>query len=63
MEIKLQITFIFKKMLVWCGMLMANIFTCNSTNVINCTILPVLQDYSFLYYQVYDRASNQINDD
>ena len=44
-------------------MLMANIFTCNSTNVINYTILPVLLDYSFLYYQVYDRASNQINDD
>ena len=45
-----------KKKLVWCGRLMAKIFTFNSTNVINYTIyiLLVSQDYYFLYYQVYD---------
>ena len=43
---------------------MAKIFTFNSTNVINYTIyiLLVSQDYYFLYYQVYDWASNE-NDD
>ena len=45
-----------KKKLVWCGRLMAKIFTFNSTNVINYTIciLLVSQDYYSLYYQVYD---------
>ena len=45
-----------KKKLVWCGRLMAKIFTFNSTNVFNYTIyiLLVSQDYYFLYYQVYD---------
>ena len=53
---------LFKK-LVWCGRLMAKIFTFNSNNVINYTIciLLVSQDY-LLYYQVYDWASNE-NDD
>ena len=54
---------ILKKKLVWCGRLMAKIFTFNSNNVINYTIciLLVSQDY-LLYYQVYDWASNE-NDD
>ena len=45
---------LFKK--IWCGRLMAKIFTFNSTNVINYTIciLLVSQDYFFLYYQLYD---------
>ena len=40
---------------------MAKIFTFNSTNVIKYTIyiLLVSQDYYFLYYQVYDWASNE----
>ena len=44
---------------------MAKMFSFNSTNVINYTIciLPVSQDYCFLYYQVYDWASNENNDD
>ena len=39
--------------------------TFNSTNVINYTIciLPVSQDYFFLYYQVYKWVSNKNNDD
>ena len=39
-----------KKILAWCGRLMAKIFTFNSTNVINYTIsiLLVSQDYYFL---------------
>ena len=43
---------------------MAKILTFNSTNVINYTIciLLVSQDYYFLYYLVYDSASNE-NDD
>ena len=43
---------------------MAKIFTFNSTNVINYTIciLLVSQDYSYLYYQVYDGDFNG-NDD
>ena len=43
---------------------MAKIFTFNSTNVFNYIIyiLLVSQDYYFLYYQVYDWASNE-NDD
>ena len=43
---------------------MAKIFTFNSTNIINYTIciLLVSQDYYFLYYQMYDWASNE-NDD
>ena len=43
---------------------MAKTFTFNSNNVINYTIyiLLVSQDYYFLYYQVYDWASNE-NDD
>ena len=50
-----------KKKLVWCGRLMAKIFTFNSTNVINYTIciLLVSQDYYSLYYQVYDWASDK----
>ena len=53
-----------KKKVVWCGRLMAKIFTFNSTNVIHYTIciLLVSQGYYFLYYQVYDWASNE-NDD
>ena len=45
-----------KKKLIWCGRLMAEIFTFNSTNVIHYTIciLLVSQDYYFLYYQVYN---------
>ena len=41
-----------KNKLVWCGRLMAKVFTFNSTNVIiyNIFILLVLQDYYFLYY-------------
>ena len=42
---------------------MAEILTYNSTNVtsyITC-ILPVLQDYCLFYYQVYDRASNEMS--
>ena len=44
---------------------MAKIFTFNFTNVINYTIyiLSVSQDYYFLYYQVYDWASSEKNDD
>ena len=44
---------------------MAKIFTFNSNNVINYTIciLLVSQDYYFLYYQVYDWASSENNDD
>ena len=40
---------------------MAKIFTFNSNNVINYTIciLPVSEEYYFLYYQVYDWASNE----
>ena len=40
---------------------MAKIFTFNSTNVFNYIIyiLLVSQDYYFLYYQVYDWASNE----
>ena len=40
---------------------MAKILTFNSTNVINYTIciLPVSEEYYFLYYQVYDWASNE----
>ena len=43
---------------------MAKIFAFNSTNVINYAICIFLvsQDYDFLYYQVYDWASNK-NDD
>ena len=53
---------LFKK-LVWCVRLVAKIF--NSTNVINYTIciLPVSEEYYFLYYQVYDWASNEKNGD
>ena len=42
---------------------MAKLFTFNSTNVISYTIciLLVSQDY-FLYYQVYDWASNETDD-
>ena len=49
------------KKLVWCGRLMAKIFTFNSTNVINYAIciLLVSQDYYSLYYQVYDWASDE----
>ena len=45
-----------KKKLVWCGRLMAKIFTFNSTNVFNYTIciLLISEDYYFLNYQVYD---------
>ena len=45
-----------KKKKVWCGRLKAKTFTFSSTNVINSSIciLPVSQDYCFLYYQVYD---------
>ena len=45
-----------KKKLLWCGRLIAKIFTFNSTNVIHYTIciLRVSQDYFFLYCQVYD---------
>ena len=52
-------------LLVWCRRLMAKIFTFNFTNVINYTIyiLSVSQDYYFLYYQVYDWASSENNDD
>ena len=52
-------------LLVWCRRLMAKIFTFNFTNVINYTIyiLSVSQDYYFLYYQVYDWASTENNDD
>ena len=44
---------------------MAEIFSYNSTNVISdiVCILPVLQDYCFLCYQVYDWAFNENNDD
>ena len=44
------------KKLVWCGKLVAKIFTFNSTNVSNYTIciLLVSQGYYFSYYQVYD---------
>ena len=54
-----------KKKLVWCGRLMAKVFTFNSTNVINYTIciLFVLQDYYYLYYQVCDWASNKNDND
>ena len=43
---------------------MDKIFTFNSTNVVNYTIciLLVSQDYSYLYYQVYDGDFNG-NDD
>ena len=43
---------------------MAKLFIFNSTSVINYTIciLLVSQDYYFLYYQMYDWASNE-NDD
>ena len=43
---------------------MAEIFAYNSSIVISYTIciLPVLQDYFFLCYQVYDWASNKNND-
>ena len=48
----------------WYGRLMVNIFTFTSTNGINYTIcfLLVSQDYSYLYYQVYDGDFNG-NDD
>ena len=54
-----------KQKLVWCGRLMAKVFTFNSINIINYTIciLLVSQDYYFLYYQVYDWASNKNDDD
>ena len=44
---------------------MDKIFTFNSNNNINYTvcILPISQDYYFLYYQVYDWASEENNDD
>ena len=44
---------------------MAEIFIYNSANVVSCIIciLSVLQDYCFLYYQVYDWASNENNVD
>ena len=44
---------------------MAKVFTFNSANNINYTIcvLPVSQDYFFLYYQMYDWASNKNNND
>ena len=40
---------------------MAKIFTFNSTNVTHYAIFILLisQDYYFLYYQVYDWASNE----
>ena len=40
---------------------MAKLFIFNSTSVINYTIciLLVSQDYYFLYYQVYDWASDE----
>ena len=43
-------------LLVWCGRLMAKIFTFNFINAINYTIciLSVSQDYYFLYYQMHD---------
>ena len=43
---------------------MAEIFTYNSTNAISYIIcnFPVLQDYFFLYYQVYDWATNENNE-
>ena len=54
-----------KKKLVWCGRLMAKVFTFNSTNVINyiICILLVLQDYYYLYSQGCDWASNKNDDD
>ena len=44
---------------------MAKVFTFNYINIINYTIciLLVSQDYYFLYYQVYDWASNKNDDD
>ena len=50
-----------KKKKNWCRRLMAEIFIYNSANVVSCIIciLPVSQDYCFLYYQVYDWVSNE----
>ena len=44
---------------------MVKIFTFNSTKVIDysISILPVLQDFCFSYYQVYDWAFNKNNGD
>ena len=44
------------------------ILTLNTQDFINVTsyiicILPILQDYYFLYYQMCDGASSKINDD
>ena len=54
-----------KQKLVWCGKHMAKTFTFNFTNFINYTlcILHISQDYFFLYYQEYDWASNENNDE
>ena len=52
------------KKLAWYGRLIAEIFTYKATNVISYTvcIFPDLQDYCFLFYQVYNWASHENND-